>query len=206
MNGRTSQDLLNVLDKHFNNADLRELARDIGTNYENLAGDTKRGRILSLIEFVEHREKGDELWKMVMEKRPFLQKEGEPVQMKKFSIDTIKWIALVLGVIAAVITIIQLWQSIGGEKDPEQGRILLQVQVNNSENQQAVANATVFLDVANQLFPQQRTDGNGRAVFELSTALVGDLASITVQVNEQVQKQTITVDLDMRPVEFQMRP
>lgn len=201
MNGRTPPNFLNVLDRHFNNADLRELAREIGTDYENLAGDTKRGRILSLIEYVEQRKQVDELWALVVAKRPFLHQEGEAVKMRKFSVEAIKWIALVLGVIAAIIAIVEVWPS---RSDDE--KILLQVLVRDSEGQQAIPNATVLLDVANELFPQQRTDGNGRAVFELSTAYGGDLASITVQVNEQVQKQTITVDIDMRPVEFQMRP
>ena len=202
MNGRTPLNLLDVLDKHFNNADLRELAREMDTDYENLAGETKRGRILSLIEYAEHRERVDELWELVVEKRPFLNQEGEAAEMRKFSVETIKWIALILGVVAAIITIIQVWPS-GPE---QQEHILLQVLVRHSESQQAIPDAIVVLDVANQLFPQKRTDANGRAVFELSNDFVDKLATITVQLNDQTETQTITVDFDMQAVEFQIRP
>jgi hypothetical protein len=198
MNGRTSPNFLNILDEHLNNADLRELAREIGTDYENLAGDTKRGRILSLIEYVEQRKQVDELWALVVAKRPFLHPEGEAVKMRKFSVEAIKWIALVLGVIAAIIAIVEVL--------PNDEKILLQVLVRDVEGQQAIPNATVLLDVANELFPQKHTDANGRAVFELSPAFVDDLATVTVQVDGQTQTQTITVDFDMQAVEFQIRP
>ncbi len=201
MNGRTPPNFLNILDEHFNNADLRELAREIGTDYENLAGDTRRGRILSLIEYVEQRKQVDELWALVVAKRPFLHQEGEAVKMRKFSVEAIKWIALVLGVIAAIIAIVEVLPS---RSDDE--KILLQVLVRDSEGQQAIPNATVLLDVANELFPQKHTDANGRAVFELSPAFVDDLATVTVQVDGQTQTQTITVDFDMQAVEFQIRP
>jgi hypothetical protein len=207
MNGRTPQNLLKILDKHFDSVALRELAREMGTNYENLVGDTKRGRFLSLIEHAEQHNQVDRLLELVVEKRPFLRQELGLVQMKKISVETIKWVALVLGLIAAIITIIQFWPP----PDPpapadSQDRILLQVQVSNSENQLAIANARVSLDVANQLFSPQQTDSTGRAVFELPATVAKDIARITVEVNGQVQTQTITVDFGMRAVEFQIRP
>ncbi len=73
MNGRTPKNLLFLLNKHFNTTDLRELAPMLGIAYENLAGDTKKGRMISLIEHAEQHQKVDDLLALVVEKRPFFQ-------------------------------------------------------------------------------------------------------------------------------------
>lgn len=200
MNGRTPPNFLNILDEHFNNADLRELAREIGTDYENLAGDTRRGRILSLIEYVEQRKQVDELWALVVAKRPFLHQEGEAKKMTKISIEIIKWASVILGLIAAVITI-ALWLS-----DKNDDQILLTVQVNSSEDQLAILNAKVTVELPNELISPERTDENGRAVFYLEPETNGSLARVTVEHNSQVKTQNVLVKVGMGGVEFQIEP
>lgn len=198
MNGRTPPNLLPLLDKYFNTTDLRELASTLGIAYENLVGDSKKGRMISLIEYAEQHQKVDVLLALVVEKRPFLR--GKLAR----SAVTNGWrkVLWFMVFIVVVIIAIKFWP----EPSPND-EILLQVQVNSGVDRSPIANATVRLDIAGQLFSPQRTDLNGRAVFELPDNLGGELIQLTVEdTGFGAQTQKITLESEAMLLEFQLAP
>jgi hypothetical protein len=63
-------DLRQKLDAHFNETDLRVLCFDLGADYENLPGRAKVEKIISLIEYLEHRVRIVELLRACCTQRP----------------------------------------------------------------------------------------------------------------------------------------
>lgn len=218
MNGRTPHNLLRILDKHFDTVALRELAYEMGADYENLVGENKRARFLSLIQYAEQRDRIDELLQFVVERRPFLRKELKSSAVfasksiwGRMSLGTkVTIMSIIVTIIGIVVTLATFFPETLGitpkATSTPANRILLQIQVNSVEDLSAVANAKVTLNVAEQIFAPQRTDSNGRAVFAFSTEMAGKVAHITVEANSQIETQNITIDVEMRAVEFQIRP
>ena len=64
--------LRRLLGRHFNEDELRELALDLGLDYEDLAGDSKRAKVRELVLYFERRQLLDELVEAVKERRPLL--------------------------------------------------------------------------------------------------------------------------------------
>ncbi|MCP4417912.1 MAG: hypothetical protein GY805_14905, partial [Chloroflexi bacterium] len=58
--------------EYYNDLELRELTHDLGIDYQNLSGETKRARLLSLIQYTKRHNKSDELLELVIQKRSFL--------------------------------------------------------------------------------------------------------------------------------------
>ncbi|GJM42020.1 MAG: hypothetical protein DHS20C20_23020 [Ardenticatenaceae bacterium] len=207
MNGRTQKQLYEILHNQLNLSELRALAFRLGIDHENLPGDTRRDFVISLIETAQRHNKLAQLNQLVdteLENRDGPTPPSHPNKQNQVPLWAIGLVGLVILVIAAIM----LWPegNSATETPTPEGTILLQVQVVSSENQTAVSNAKVSLNIAEELFPQQRTDSNGLAVFRLEAQLEGEIARITVEANEQVETQTISVMSGMRAVEFQIRP
>ncbi|HEX6385059.1 MAG TPA: hypothetical protein VF177_10345 [Anaerolineae bacterium] len=59
------------LNQHFNLDELRELAFDLGIDYENVEGTSKRAKIRELVLYFNRQHMLDELIKTVKERRPW---------------------------------------------------------------------------------------------------------------------------------------
>lgn len=211
MNGRTPQQLHDLLDKHFNMSELRQLAFTLGIDHENLEGNTKRDFILSLISHAQRHALLDALDALVEKEawvqRPFTQRSLWERMSFGTKVTIVSIFVTVVGIVVTLVGFFPETLGITTKTTPTRtDKILLQVQVNSIEDLSAVANVKVTLSVAEQIFAPQRTDSNGRAVFDLPANAVGTLVGITVETGSQVETQNITVDYGMRAVEFQVRP
>ncbi|MCP4421315.1 MAG: hypothetical protein GY805_32290 [Chloroflexi bacterium] len=228
MNGRKPKNLLTLLNKYFDDADLRELAATLGVDYQNLIGESKRARLLSLIQHAERHNMSDELVALVIEERPFLRQElgglvetEEPTRRQaagesfweRMSFGTkVTIVSIIVTIISIIIALIGFFPEVifGNPATvfpTSVNKILLQVQVNSAVDQLPIANATVRLDVAGQLFSPQRTDSNGRAVFDLPVGISSDLARLTVEFTGfEIETQNITLESEPMLFEFQLRP
>ncbi len=208
MNGRTRQQLFATLHEQFDLSELRKLAFDLGLDHENLPGETRRDFVISLISTAQNHGKLEQLNALLNES--LVQRANVPPRSPQpESQNRIPFLLIgLVAIVIVVVALIWLWPTgdrPNGTATPAD-TILLQVQVVSSDNQTAVANAKVTLSLADQLFPQERTDSNGIAVFRLSAETRDEIARITVEANEQVEDQTITVKPGMSAVEFQIRP
>lgn len=64
------QKLRSQIDNHFSMADIRELCFQMGIDFDHLAGDEKRTKIISLLQYVEQRDLFPELIAQLKENRP----------------------------------------------------------------------------------------------------------------------------------------
>ncbi len=199
MNGRSRAQLFALLHEQFDLSELRALAFELQIEHENLSGNSRRDFARSFVEFAERHGKVDELWTLVDRKRPFRGNDKKEAKMGRVPTETLKWASIILGLIAAVITI-GLWLSSGHD------RILLTVQVNSSIDQSVISNAKVTLDLPGEIIPPEVTDANGRAVFSLRPEADSNLARLTIETNGQVKTQTVSVYAGMGTVAFQMQP
>jgi hypothetical protein len=62
--------LLDVLDSRFNTSEIRDICFALGVDYDNLQGETKRGKAQSLIEYHQHRDQISGLESEVSRRRP----------------------------------------------------------------------------------------------------------------------------------------
>ena len=62
--------LLDVLDYSFNASEIRDICFALGVDYDNLQGETKRGKAQSLIEYHQHRDQISGLESEVSRRRP----------------------------------------------------------------------------------------------------------------------------------------
>ncbi len=211
MNGRTPQQLQDLLDKHFNMSELRQLAFSLGIDHENLEGNTKRDFILSLISHAQRHALLNELDTLVEKETSGQRQLTRKSFWGRLNFGTkVTIVSIIVTIIGTVVTLVGFFPETLGitpHATPTlANRILLQVQVNSVEDLSDVANAKVTLNVAEQIFAPQRTDSNGRAVFDLPSNIAGTLVGITVETSSQVETQNISVDFGMRAVEFQIRP
>jgi len=58
------------IDEHFNEAELRELAFILQVDYENLPGNTKRGKARELVSYMDRRDRLGELMAALLTLRP----------------------------------------------------------------------------------------------------------------------------------------
>jgi len=58
------------LDKHFNQSELRDLAFQVGIDYDNLPGDNKADKARELVQYLERRGRSPELVAMCLRQRP----------------------------------------------------------------------------------------------------------------------------------------
>ena len=68
--------LYQLIGEHFNLDEIRELCADLGIIYELLSGDTRLAVAISLVDYAQRHNLVDRLVDLVMQKRPFLQKEN----------------------------------------------------------------------------------------------------------------------------------
>jgi hypothetical protein len=115
MNGPTPKNLHRILDDHFDIVALRELAHEMGTDYDNLVGENKRARFLSLIQFAEHRNRLDELLSLVVERRPFLQEKLKSTSFLNAKANNRRWAPIVktallfiVGLVLAILVVVNL--------------------------------------------------------------------------------------------------
>ncbi|MEZ4590010.1 MAG: hypothetical protein R3D55_02520 [Chloroflexota bacterium] len=211
MNGRTPQQLKSFLSKHFDLSELRQLAFDLGIDHEELEGKNKSDLIVSLIQYVQRHKSLQEL-EIAAEKAQVERSTSEqkvPMSERSFGtkIGIFSIVVTIVGIIVTLVSLIPGCQGGGGDNTPTPtDRILLQVRVQSSEDQTAVSNVKVSLDYSNALFPEERTDTLGRAVFNLPAQAVNQEIKITITYNEQVETQNITVSTEMPTVVFEIRP
>lgn len=213
MNGRTPQQLQATLNKKFDIVGLRQLALALNIDDENLERKTKQEFVISLIKYAERRNLTDDLWALA--EKP---QEAEPTRREssfwsEMSFGTkVGIISVVVTIIGIVVTLMAIFPEVFvGGQPPEvlptvTDKILLQIKVINGDDQTVIDNATVSLDMANELFPQRRTDSTGLAIFELPADANGQIAGITVEAAGKVETKIITVTPGMRAVEFQIGP
>lgn len=192
-------------------SELRQLAFTLDIDDENLEGNTKRDFILSLISHAQRHALLNELDRLVEEETSVQRQLTRKSFWERMSFGTkVTIMSIIVTIVGIVVTLVGFFPETLGitpQATPAQtDRILLQVQVNSVEDLSAVANAKVTLNVAEQIFAPQRTDSNGRAVFDLPANISGTLVGITVETSSQVETQNITVDFGIRAVEFQIRP
>lgn len=214
MNGRTSQQLFALLHDQFNLSELRQLAFELKINHENLPGDTRRDFARSLVEHAERHGLTNALNQLVDRE---LAARKEKAAQTSAHIQTneaqqengllVYWpVFLVVGVLVIVVTLL-LWPKNEpvSEATPSGETILLQVQVVSSEDQKPLSNVAVSLDYADSLFPVERTDSTGKAVFLLPAEAEGQIVRITVEADPP-ETQNVTVNAQMQVVMFQIRP
>lgn len=72
MSNNLNQQLNDALNQYFNLGELRTLAFELNISYEDLAGEGKKQKILSLIEYAKRHKQLSELASYVQSARPFL--------------------------------------------------------------------------------------------------------------------------------------
>jgi hypothetical protein len=70
LSAKSTTRLLEALDAHFNNDELRSLCVDLNIDYDNLAGETKRGKIRELVSYVQRTERIADLIEACSIQRP----------------------------------------------------------------------------------------------------------------------------------------
>ena len=64
--------LRRLIGQHFNEDELRELALDLGLDYEDVAGAGKKAKVQELVLYFERRQLLDELVEVARERRPLV--------------------------------------------------------------------------------------------------------------------------------------
>ncbi|MCB8948810.1 MAG: hypothetical protein H6653_12420 [Ardenticatenaceae bacterium] len=212
MNGRTPQQLKSFLGKHFDLSELRQLAFDLGIDHEELESKNKSELIISLIQYVQ-RHRSLQTLEIAAEKAQAKRSKLErkvPMRERNFGtkIGIFSIIVTILGIIVTLASFIPGCQGgqNGNSTPTPNDRVLLQVRVQSSEDQTAVSNVKVSIDYSDALFPEERTDSLGRAVFNLPAKAVNQEIKIMITYKEQVETQNITVRMDMPTVLFEIRP
>lgn len=214
MNGRTPQQLQATLDKQFNMVELRRLAFDLNIDDENLESKTKQDFILSLIKYAQRRNLTNDLWTLVENHQQDQSVRPKPSIWERSSLGTkvtiISVLVTIVGIVVTLMSVLPKQSDNDVHPTPtvpvSVDKFLVQVKVLSSEDQTPIDNVKVSIELADQLYPQQRTDSTGLAVFELPTHLDGQVARVIVDNDDQVESQFVTVTVGMRTVEFQIRP